>query len=251
MNILSINLLNTTPIRKLAFRQTAPNNVYSQIPKQDEFVRNTGSLDIRRIKALNMSHFRLHPNETISAVTLANKNPAILTELKECGIENVIDFRPEGSEESKYAQDCKKNGLNYINFKIRDNMPVFNAPCSGKMSSEERRVAIEKFVHQLSDFFGLMDKGKNFMACLLGLHRTDLAATMNYLLNPNEPKMPPVLAHMFYPDEINSTNKYIGKVKNVLKNLNQKDKKFLNIPENFSDIFDSRVIKLRLVNRAK
>lgn len=250
MNILSVNLFNTMPIKKLNFKQAAP-NVYSQMPEHDEFVRATGSLDIRRLKAIGIPHFRLHPNETISAVTLANKNPNILTELKECGIENVIDFRPEGSEESKYAKDCRKNGLNYMNLKIRDNMPIFNVPCSGKMSSEQRRVAIENFVNQLSDFFTLMDKGKNFMACLLGLHRTDLAATMNYLLNPNEPKMPPVLAHMFYPEETNFTNKYIGKVKNILKNLNQNDKKILNIPENYSDIFDSRVIKLRLINRAK
>ena len=87
--------------------------------------------------------------------------------------------------------------------------------------------------------------------CLLGLHRADLAVTMNYLLNSKEPTTPPTLSHMFFPEEINLTNKYIGKVKNMLKNLTQKDKEFLKMPDCFSDIFDARVLKLRLMNRAK
>lgn len=56
---------------------------------------------------------------------------------------------------------------------------------------------------------------------------------------------------MFFPEETNLTNKYIGKVKIMLKNLTQKDREFLKMPDCFSDIFDARVLKLRLMNRAK
>ena len=157
----------------------------------DEFVRSTGSLDIGRLKNLGISHFRLIDSNSVRGVTLANQRQNLLTELKECGVNTVIDLRPEGGEESKYAQACNKNGLNYFNLKIRDNMPIFNAPFSGKMTMEERREAIKKFVNQMIEFFKMMDDGKVYMACLLGLHRTDLAVTMNYLLNPKEPTTPP------------------------------------------------------------
>ncbi len=253
MNILSLNFSNlnsVTSAKRTTFKQ-ASTNPYNGIPTHDEFVRSTGSLDIGRLKNLRISHFRLIDSNSVRGVTLANQSPALLTELKECGINTIIDLRPEGSDESRYAQNCRKNGLDYFNLKIRDNIPIFNAPFSGKMSAEERRVAIVKFVHQLGDFFNLMDNGKNYMACLLGLHRTDLAVTMNYLLNPKEPTTPPTLSHMFFPEETNLTNKYIGKVKNMLKNLTQKDKEFLKMPDCFSDIFDARVLKLRLMNRAK
>lgn len=253
MNILPLsfsNLNNVTSIKKTSFKQASP-NIHNGIPRHDEFVRSTGSLDIGRLKNLRISHFRLIDSNSVRGVTLANQSPALLTELKECGINTIIDLRPEGSDESRYAENCRKNGLDYFNLKIRDNIPIFNAPFAGKMSAEERRAAIVKFVHQLGDFFNLMDNGKNYMACLLGLHRTDLAVTMNYLLNPKEPTTPPTLSHMFFPEETNLTNKYIGKVKNMLKNLSSKDKEFLKMPDCFSDIFDARVLKLRLMNRAK
>ena len=253
MNILSINFANlnkVTSTQKTSFKQAAT-NPYNSIPAHDEFVRSTGSLDIGRLKNLGISHFRLINSNSVRGVTLANQDPDLLTELKECGINTIVDLRPEGSEDSRYAQNCKKNGLDYFNLKIRDNIPIFNAPFSGKMTAEERRASIEKFVNQLGDFFKLMDNGKIYMACLLGLHRTDLAVTMNYLLNPNEPATPPTLSHMFFPQETNLTNKYIGNVKNLTKNLTAKDKVFLGLPENFTDIFSSRILKLRIMNCAK
>lgn len=253
MNILALNFFNQSSVlsvRKPVFKQSSTNFI-NGIPDNDEFVKSTGSLDIGRLKNLGISHFRLIDSNSVRGVTLANQNPTLLKELKECGVKTIIDLRPEGGEESKYAQNCKRNGLDYFNFKIRDNMPIFNAPFSGKMNAEERRNSIEKFVKQMSSFFDLMDNGKNYMACLLGLHRTDLAVTMNYLLNPKEPTSPPILSHMFFDEETNLTNKYIGKVKNMLKNLTSADKNLLGMPDDFSNIFDVRVLKLRLMNKAK
>lgn len=253
MNILPIKFLNlntSQSIKMLAFRQNA-NITSTQVPAQDEFVRSTGTLDIARLKNLGISHFRLIDSNSVRGVTLANQKQSILKELKECGINTVIDLRPEGGEESKYALACKRNGLDYFNLKIRDNMPIFNSPFAGKMSMEERKDAINKYVQKINTFFKLMDNGKLYMACLLGLHRTDLAVTMNYLLNPNEPTTPPTLSHMFFTEETNLTNKYIGNVKNMLRNLTTSDKEFLHMPQNFSDIFDARIMKLRMMNKAK
>lgn len=248
MKILPIT--NNFKIRPQSFRAANPNYI-SQIPQNDEFVRNTGSLDIARLKALGISHFRLIDSNSVRGVTLANQKKSILPELKECGIDTIIDLRAEGDENSVYAKDCAESGLEYMNFKLKINMPIFNAPLSTKLSSEERAKQNHEFIERLPKFFEKMNNGKYYMACLLGLHRTDLAVTMNYLLNPKEPVTPPTLSHMFMKEETNFTNKYIGAMKNFLKNVSAEDKRFLGLPENFNSIFDSRVLKLRMMNCAK
>ena len=214
----------------------------------DEFVKTTGGVDIARIKSLDISHFRLIDSNSIRGVTLANQRPEILKELKESGIETIIDLRAEGSKDSDYAKKCCENGLDYFNFKLKVNMPIFNPPCATKLSMEERAQENKAFIESLPEFFNLMDKGKYYMACLLGLHRTDLAVVLNYLINPNEPKSPPILSHMYLKDETNFTNKYIGAMKNLYKNITQKEKDFLGLSNNFKEIFDARITKLRLMN---
>ena len=94
MNILSLtfsNSKNVATVKGTTFRQAAPNN-YNEIPAHDEFVRSTGSLDIARLKNLGISHFRLIDSDSVRGVTLANQDPALLTELKECGINTIIDL---------------------------------------------------------------------------------------------------------------------------------------------------------------
>lgn len=250
MNILPINTFRIKQLNSLNFRATQP-KFFKDVPENDEFVRSTGSLDIARLKNLGIKHFRLIDSNSIRGVTLSNQKPSLLTELKECGIDTIIDLRQEGSVDSTYAQECNKRGLEYVNFKIKAKMPIFNAPTATKLSLEEKNKANQEFISMLPTFFEKMNKGKYYMACLLGLHRTDLAVTLNYLLNPKEPITPPTLSHMFYENETNLTNKYIGAVKNLTKNLTSKDKAFLGLPENFNEIFSSRILKLRIMNRAK
>lgn len=93
-----------------------------------------------------------------------------------------------------------------------------------------------------------MERGRVYIGCLLGLHRTDLAVSMNYLLNPIEPQTPPSLSHMFYRDEVNLTNKRIGSTKNLIKNLSAVHKEFLGLPVDLNGIFNERVVKLRMMN---
>ena len=69
----------------------------TQIPKEDEFVQNTGSLDIARLKQLGIKNFRLIDSNSIRGVTLANQKRILLRELKECGINTIIDLRKETS----------------------------------------------------------------------------------------------------------------------------------------------------------
>ena len=231
MKILTINNFNISQLKPLSFKATKP-NPYENVPHNDEFVRSTGSLDIARLKNLGIKHFRLIDSNSVRGVTLANQRPSLLSDLKECGINTIIDLRSEGGE-------------------LKVKMPIFNVPNATKLSIDERHKQNKEFVDNLPKFFEKMNSGKYYMACLLGLHRTDLAVTLNYLVNPKEPVTPPTLSHMFMKEETNLTNKYIGAIKNLIKNLSPKDREFLNLPENFNEIFSSRILKLRLMNCAK
>ncbi len=217
----------------------------------NSFTKNSDILDIGRINDFGIKHFRLINSNSIRGVTLSNQNPKILKELKECGINHIIDLRREANSESKYANNCKENGLKYFPFPININMPIFNIAVTSKMSMQERKDSINSFIKLLPQFFKTMNEGRVYMACLLGLHRTDLAVTLNYLINPIEPASPPILSHMLISDETNMTNKYIGAMKNLIKNLSDEDKEKLGLPKNFVDKFNTRITKLRMMNGNK
>ncbi|MCM1009506.1 MAG: hypothetical protein NC390_01330 [Fusobacterium sp.] len=200
------------------------------------------------MKQLGIKNFRLVDSSSVRGQSLFNKPKQVFDELRESGIETVIDFRIEGSSESKYARKCEANGLEYFNFKIKENMSMFNPRGTSKESFEEFRANREVFVKDLDKFFKLMERGRVYMACLLGLHRTDLAVSLNYLLNPKEPQTPPSLSHMFHKNEQNMTNKRIGSVKNLVKNLSEDNRVFLGLPVDLTAIFSERIAKLRMMN---
>lgn len=231
------------------------NRVFKYFPEakyeKDIFVRNSDSIDIKRINSLQITNFRLIDSSSARGVTLNNKSSNFMKELKESGINCIIDLRREASKSSKYANNCYENGLEYFDFPLNKNMPIFNNITGTKLNTEERLKSNQIFLEKLPKFFEIMNKGRVYIACLLGLHRTDLAVTLNYLLNPKEPYAPPILSHMFLKNEANLTNKYIASVKRLLMNLSETDRVKIGMSENFGDVFNSRVAKLRMMNGNK
>ena len=164
------------------------------------------------------------------------------------GINTVIDLRREAAPDCKYAQKVITNGLNYFDFATNDSMPQFNKFNTSKVHVDELKKCVQEYALKMKKFFKLMGEGHLYMACLLGLRRTDLAVTLNYLLNPVEPSSPPSLSHLFVSGETNFTNLRISAVKNLFSNLSSQDREMLGIGMNFSSVFSNRVAKLRLMN---
>lgn len=248
MRILGLSHANI--IRPIGFNGSEPQKPKSK-PQVDEFVRSTGTLNIAKMKEMEIAHFRLIDSNSVRGISLAGKKPEVLTKLKEYGINTIIDVRREGGKTTKYAKECQKNGLDYFNFKIKDNMPIFIPPGNCKLPGDIRKVKCKEFVQQLPQFFDKMNEGRCYMHCMLGLHRTDLAVVLNYLINPNEPSTVPTLSHMYRDDETNFTNKYISAMKNLLQNIDENDKQYIGLPKNFNEVFNARVLKLRMMNGIK
>lgn len=196
-------------------------------PEPDEFVKSSNDIDIEGLKKLRIPRLRLIDSTSVRGATLETSKPEVLAELKKCGIKRVIDLRKEGGIDTEYANNCRKNGLDYFNIVIPN--PI-------------EKKDIQVFLNKLPKFFEIMNIGKNYVACFLGLHRTDLATSINYLMNPKEPSSPPVLSHIFDDNEKNCTNIYIGVVKNLRKYTNEKI---------CAKTFNERIFKLCTINGFK
>jgi len=205
---------------------------------EDYFVKQVDALDIDRIRDLRIKNFRLIDSNSVRGVCLTGAKPELLSELKSAGIRTIIDLRREADPSSKYAKKCRFVGLEYFPMPTNDTMPLFTR--FGKAEAKD--------VENLSTYFQLMNRGQVYMGCQLGLHRTDLAVTLNYLLNPNEPATPPSLTHMFMKSETNVTNIRINAVKNLFNNLSQGAKETLGIGGEFLTTLNSRISKLRMMN---
>jgi len=248
MRIQGFNIINSVPQINFQAGEKRPK---IQPPQADEFVRSTGSLNIAKLKEMNIAHFRLVDSNSVRGISLADKKTEVLKKLKEYGINTIIDLRREGGKTTKYAKECAQNGLDYFSFKLKDNMPIFVPTLATKLPEKQRRERYKAFVQELPTFFEKMDNGRCYMHCMLGLHRTDLGVVLNYLINPKEPSTVPTLSHMYMTDETNFTNKYIAAMKNLLKNIDNEDRQFLGLPDNFSEIFAGRVLKLKMMNGIK
>ncbi len=206
--------------------------------QKDAFIRQSDAIDIDGLKSLCIKNFRLIDSNSVRGASLTSAKFPLLKALKDFGISTIIDLRREAGDESSYAKKCANVGLDYFGIPINDSMPEFTT--FGKPNAE--------FIERLSNFFDLMNRGQVYMGCQLGLHRTDLAVSLNYLLNPNEPSAPPTLSHMFFKNEENVTGKCIAAVKNLFRNLSQEDKIKIGLGEYFTDIFNSRISKLKMTN---
>ena len=148
------------------------------------------------------------------------KNIKYLYPLRSSGIDTVIDLRGKfGSE--KYPQLCQKLGLRYVNIPID----------SAEISSRE-------IIENLPNLFRIIDKDNYYIACAMGLHRTDIALALNYLYNPVEHKIPQMKGHFrngqFKYDDI------LRRINSINKELTPSDLKQLGWDKDFQEVFKKR-----------
>ena len=75
--------------------------------------------------------------------------------MMEAGINQVIDLRADYTSDF-YSELCKKSGISYFHYFV---------------SYEE----VENMAKHFPEFCRLIDKGRFYIACAMGLHRTDIA----------------------------------------------------------------------------
>ena len=140
----------------------------------------------------------------------AKNNKKYITDLKNAGINTVIDLRNEAPT-GKAKTFCILNGLEYVHFPIK---------YDEKMTQED--------INKLPEFIKIMNEGNYYIGCAEGTNRTDVAIGLNYLFNPDCKTIPEFQASV--PQKSLSM---LGKAGNEIIGRTQKTEGEYTITEDF------------------
>ena len=133
-------------------------------------------MNINRILALNIPD--THPayggvrGKTMSSRSLGYAWPVI----KDVGVHTIIDLRNDGMNQ-RMQNLCEEYGMEYFYY------PVDN-----------RADVVESMVSLFTEFCERIDRGGFYIACAMGLHRTDIALSTYWVFyGADKGKEPPTL----------------------------------------------------------
>lgn len=106
----------------------------------------------------------------------AARNRRYLHEVKERGIEVIIDFRTADFTE-RFSEVCMREALEYHHYPI-----------------DKANQSDEELWNVLPELFELLDKRNCYISCQQGLHRTDIALAIYFMFHRPE-KAPELIGH--------------------------------------------------------
>ena len=93
----------------------------------------------------------------------------LLPKVREAGVKTVIDLRT-ADHTDKFCKKVHDAGLAYRHIAI-----------------DSKNTDVREIIASLFDFFAWLDEGDFYIACAMGLHRTDIALSIYYVFHPSVP----------------------------------------------------------------
>ena len=90
-------------------------------------------------------------------------------QVREAGVKTVIDLRT-ADHTDKFCKKVHDAGLAYRHIAI-----------------DSKNTDVREIIASLFDFFAWLDEGDFYIACAMGLHRTDIALSIYYVFHPSVP----------------------------------------------------------------
>lgn len=166
----------------------------------------------------------------IRGTTLSSRhNLRFWPRMKEFGIKTVIELRCD-DHSLRLSRLCEQYGLRYFEFPI-----------------DSRSVPNETIAEKLLDFFKITDDGDFYIACAMGLHRTDIALSIYWMFHGADKGLPPpylkghIVNGKILLERLN--NKVYRRLNSLYTYLSTMDK--FNIPN--EEMFKERKLSLRVV----
>jgi hypothetical protein len=144
-----------------------------------------------------------------------------------CGIRTVIDLR-DGDYTDRLYKLCDIHNIRYYSFPM-DSHLVPNETIAGR----------------LLEFFDLIDEGDFYIACAMGLHRTDLALSIYWMFHGAEKDMPPPFLKGHISNGKMVLERFNNKVVRRLNSLYAYLSEHTIIPTPDADTFKKRKYELR------
>lgn len=236
--IKSKNIYSQTSVTKKNKPNITSGNYTKSYPMHNfypNYIKFKGFKKITRddLKDVTIPNLQVINSINLRGESLSHKrNIAFLPRIKNLGIKRIIDLKTSDHSE-KFKQKVIDLGMEYLHFPV-----------------DSCGISDDKILEDLPLFFKAMDEGNYYIACAQGLHRTDIALSINYLFNKNT-KTPPVLyGHIQkdkvrYDDIFKRTNSLLAKIK---KDLSQNpNSHFYNFDE---EIYKAKKKKLMELNNA-
>ena len=121
------------------------------------------------------------------------------------GISQIIDLRADYSSDF-YSELCQRSGIRYFKFPV---------------AYEEEWIV--KMIELFPEFCRLIDEGRFYIACAMGLHRTDIALCTYWVFYAADKGIAPPPICGYRKDKGLTTNKIMRMLNAVYKHLTEKD----------------------------
>ena len=123
----------------------------------------------------------------------------------ESGISQIIDLRADYSSDF-YSELCQRSGISYFKYPV---------------AYED--VWVAKMVELFPEFCKLVDNGRFYIACALGLHRTDIALCTYWVFYAADKGIAPPPICGYRKDKGLTTNKIMRMLNAVYKKMTEKN----------------------------
>ena len=181
-------------------------------------------IDLNALTALGIPNLRaITENGIVIGVrgeTLSGRNRKYLWSVKKAGIDTVIDLRTP-DHTGKFAPACEAAGFGYYNFPVD---PAYTSD--------------EEVIRNLPKLIKTIEQGGFYLACALGLHRTDIALALCWLFNPYAQEIPILYGH--HRNGIFKCEDIYRRANSVYGNLTDEVKNSLGWDETFDRDFGKR-----------
>ena len=183
------------------------------------------NISIDSLLSYNIPNFKLitRNSTTIGArgqTLSAPKRRWILAKMRAAGISTIIDLRA-GDSSNSFHDACKEAGLNFLHFPI-----------------DKFRTPSALIIKNLLTFIRTIDAGGFYIACALGLHRTDIALSVYYLFNPKAHEPPVLYGHI--RDGKLKYDDIFQRAGSIYHDLTEADKNHLGWDDTFDKEFINR-----------
>lgn len=132
------------------------------------------------LRQAGIPNLQLVYNKGVRGKTLSSShNTKFIPIVKDCGIDTIIDLRT-ADYTPKFKNKCDIFGLKYYHIPI-----------------DKKDVPDREIIENLPLLFKLIERGKFYIACAQGKHRTDIALALNYVFNPKQDIPPYMSGHTF------------------------------------------------------
>ena len=154
----------------------------------------------------------------------------LLPKVREAGVKVIIDLRT-ADHTDKFERKVINAGLIYHHISI-----------------DSQHADARDILDSLPDFFQWMDDGDFYIACAMGLHRTDIALSLYYVFHPSVPYdcVPELRGHR--KSNVLRCDDIARRLNSIMNALTPADFARLSLPDDYREEFVRRKKNLFAVN---